>query len=153
LTECALDVLVARGGEEALKLASSTTVRLVLLLLPLPGMAAHDTCARIRLLPNYAAVPILLLGNPPDAAEREAAKRAGVTRLLSLPVSIIGLKQAVLPLLGGAAPRPVSAMPWKRRPDPTPAFGETRKLAQAPRLLEIYRRGRVSRSTRTDWIR
>ncbi len=154
LAECALAVLMAAAGEEAIGLAHSTIARLVFLHEPASYAAALDISTRIRLIPSYVSVPIILLGAQHHSNMREAAAQVGVTLLLSPPISFTGLKQAILPLLGAAPPDAPLSQEWKRPPEPRPAYWEAPELTQAPKLLAIYRGGSsLHTSRRTNWYR
>ncbi|HSZ90368.1 MAG TPA: response regulator [Acetobacteraceae bacterium] len=155
LMECGFLVLLVWDGLEALETASSTSVRLVLLDVRMPHMDGLQACARIRDLPGYGCVPIVMLSGYASAAMRAAAEQAGANLFLVKPISNLALKQAILPLLGATSVQPAVSFEWKRQPEPSPAYGEAKELAQGRRVLEIYRRANVSTkpSRGPDWFR
>jgi CheY-like chemotaxis protein len=155
LMECGFLVLLVWDGLEALEIASTTSARLVLLDVRMPHMDGLQACARIRELPGYESVPIVMLSGYGNTAMRAAAKRAGANLFLTKPISNLALMQAILPLLGAAPVQQAVSFEWKRQPEPSPAYGETHELAQGRRLMEIYRRANVSAkpSRRSDWFR
>ena len=103
LMECGFLVLLVWDGLEALETASSTSVRLVLLDVRMPHMDGLQACARIRDLPGYGCVPIVMLSGYASAAMRAAAEQAGANLFLVKPISNLALKQAILPLLGATS--------------------------------------------------
>ena len=153
LMECGFQVLLVWNGLEALEIASTTSARLVLLDVRMPHMDGLQACARIRDLPGYESVPIVMLSGYGNPAMRAAAEQAGASLFLTKPISNLALMQAILPLLGAASVQQAVSFEWKRQPEPSPAYGEKQELAQGRRLLEIYRRANVSPSRRSDWFR
>ena len=150
LNECKLHVLIAGNDDEAVNYARSILARLVVLLYrPMSDRGSLHTCAEIRGLPNYARVPILLIGPKLDLATRDLAAKIGVNAMLTMPISTLALKQAVLPLLGVAPPDPTMAVEWTRRTEPLRAFGGAKELVDGRRVVDIYRRG--STPNRTNW--
>jgi CheY-like chemotaxis protein len=74
-------VLAAADGQAALdQLARIDHVSLVLLDLLMPGMNGWDFFAKIRSLPAYAAVPVVVHSSVPSRAPQ------GVTRVLQKPL-------------------------------------------------------------------
>jgi CheY-like chemotaxis protein len=154
LAECAVEVLPTDNGAQAVELAHGVAARLVLLHMPGSNLRAFDTCGRIREVPGYSAIPIVLIGSPYSSGERAAAAQVGATALLALPFSTTELRQTIFPLLGFPAPGLGIATEWKPRREPPPAFGEPKELARGSRLLGLYRRGNQSLvSRRTNWLR
>ncbi len=155
LMDCGLLVLLVRDGAEAVELASSTSARLVLLDVRMPRMDGLQACAHIRGLPGYACVPIVMLSGYGNTATRAAAEQVGANLFLTKPISNFALRQAILPLLGVGLVGQAASFEWKRQPEPSPAYGETRELARGRKVLEIYRRADVSATTsrEPDWFR
>ena len=110
-------------------------------------------CAQIRGLPNYAPVPIVLIGPPKlDLATRDLAADVGINLLLAVPISTLALKQAILPLLGVAPPETMMAVEWQRRPEPAPAFGEVKEFAEGRRFIDLCRNSSTPTiQRRTNW--
>ncbi len=155
LTDCGFSVLLAWDGVEAVEAANTTSARLVVLDVKMPRMDGLQACARIRDLPGYARVPIVILSGHRSAAMRAAAEQAGANLFLAKPISSFAFRQAILPLLGVVLVEQATSFEWKRQPEPPPAYGEPKALAQGRKLLEIYRRANVSAkpSRRSDWFR
>lgn len=149
LIECHLQVLRAASTQEAAEHAHWTRARLVVLGIRMPVVHSLRICAQIRSLPEYALVPIVLLGGRLDAEHQQAAAAAGATRLVALPVSIFALKDVVLPLLGADPPPPAPAMRWEPKQEPRPVFGEHKAFDDGRRLAHFGQ----SATRRTDWHR
>lgn len=94
------EVLAARTGGDALAIADTTPLDLVLLDLMLPGLSGWEVLLRLRHHPNLAGVPIAILtasANPPEA---ERARQLGASDYLVKPISADELVQRVEQLLG-----------------------------------------------------
>lgn len=144
-------VLLVRDGQEAVELACSMLAKLVLLDVRMPHLDGLEACASIRALPSYAAIPIVILSGYDNERIRETASRAGATRFLTKPISSLELKQAIFPLLGVDPAIRMAYVEWKRRPEPTPAYGEKSEFAYGRRVLDICRRS-VRQSGGADWF-
>ena len=92
-------IFLAADGVEAVEYARGMNAELVLLDFQMPRLDGVDTCALIRSLPNYAAVPIVLLTAYDSVDLRRRAAQAGATAVFSKPFSATALRAAVLPLI------------------------------------------------------
>jgi CheY-like chemotaxis protein len=155
LDGCDLHVIPVADGLEAVEMACTTVARLVILDLKMPRLNGLQACERMRRLPGYAEVPIIMLSIYDGVTTRQASEKAGANLFLSKPISKQTLKQHVLRVLGVALPESPAAQEWSRRVEPAPAYGERQELAEGRTLLDIYRRGSVPRGVlrRTDWFR
>jgi CheY-like chemotaxis protein len=155
LMECGFQVLLAGDGLEAVAMASSTPARLVLLDVKMPHMDGLQACVRIRDLPGYSHIPIVMLSGYGNDRIRAAAEQAGASLFLAKPISNLDLKQGILPLVGTASVETAASFEWKRQPEPSPAYGETQELARGLRVLQIHRRGSMTAKglRRSDWFR
>lgn len=97
LTSIGLDVQLACHGYEAVGLAARSQAMLILLDLAMPGLDGVAACTRIRALPGYAAIPIVVLTAKLDPQVTAAAIAAGATLVLSKPFQPAALLQALLP--------------------------------------------------------
>lgn len=95
LVSMGLDVRLACHGHEAVGLAGRIPATLVLLDLSMPGLDGMSACARIRSLPGYETVPIIVLTGKHDAPAKEAAAAAGATLFLTKPFQPAALLQAL----------------------------------------------------------
>jgi len=74
-----LEVLRAWDGEEALRLVETTTPDLVLLDIRMPRLDGIQTCAALRMRPETADIPILMLTADVDEESIGQAFAAGAT--------------------------------------------------------------------------
>jgi len=85
----------ATCGEEALALATELRPDLILLDVMMPGMNGYEVCRRIRLAPDLAPIPILMLTALDDAASRLEGINAGADDFLSKPFDRAELRARV----------------------------------------------------------
>ncbi|HSI84619.1 MAG: response regulator [Candidatus Methylacidiphilales bacterium] len=95
-------VVQAMSGEEALEKATAATATVDLLIIDvmMPGMDGFATVRKLRELPAYAALPIIMLTARGQADVREAAKGLGISDFFTKPFSPIELTSKVRQLLG-----------------------------------------------------
>lgn len=67
----------------------------------MPGRSGLDVLAELRRDPELATTPVLMLSARTQAADREAAARAGADRFLTKPFSPLELSAIVGELLEG----------------------------------------------------
>jgi CheY-like chemotaxis protein len=131
-------IFLAVDGAEALEYARGLNAELVLLDFQMPRMDGVDTCALIRRLPHYAAVPIVLLTAYDSVDLRRRAAQVGATAVFSKPFSATALRAAVLPLIAlgrdAAQARGRQAAPPAATPD---AHDD---LAAGRDVLSVYRK-------------
>jgi CheY-like chemotaxis protein len=102
--------LLARSGEEAVRIAAIQRPDLVLLDIHMPRMNGYEAAATIRAQPGLESVWIVVVSGATDAAERVA--EAGFDGYIFKPVdpeTLIGQIDGFL--LGPAAGRPVGDLP------------------------------------------
>jgi CheY-like chemotaxis protein len=92
-------LLLCANGEEAVQLAEQTLATLVLLDFRMPRMDGIEACRRIRELPRYALVPIVILTVFDGETSQRQARRAGATTFLAKPFSTNQLMAAINPLI------------------------------------------------------
>jgi two-component system chemotaxis response regulator CheY len=92
-------LLLCADGFEAVELANQTLATLVLLDLRMPRVDGIEACLRIRQLPRYASVPIVILTVFDGDVLRRRALRAGATAFVGKPFSRGALLQVVSPLI------------------------------------------------------
>ena len=160
---------------EAEKHAAETIARLVILSVParssshnIDPAALYDACARIRRLPHYGSVPILLLA-PEGNADRQhaAARKAGANSLVFKPVSFADLNGAAGSLLiPGTVPGlgasvhftnvvPVGSRRTISSPDTTPSSmdwgANNPRVETTPKGFGEPKMQEWARSTRLEW--
>jgi len=87
-----LEVLRAWDGEEALRLVETTTPDLVLLDIRMPRLDGIQTCAALRMRPETADIPILMLTADVDEESIGQAFAAGATDYMAKPPSPLALR-------------------------------------------------------------
>lgn len=85
LAEAGFEVLQASDGVEALDVARSTSVNLVLADVNMPRMDGITLVKELRGLGSYKFTPILMLTTEINAAKKQEAKAAGATGWLVKP--------------------------------------------------------------------
>lgn len=148
LPECGLQPLIVRTGPEAIDLARLVLAQLVILDVRATLREGLHACSDIRRIPAYISTPIIVLVSGADPVTLEAGRQAGVSRFVTLPISIFAMKQEILPLLGAALQRPTGYAEWKPRAEPSPAFGEQRAFVDGRSMLDVYRRAGTPRILR-----
>lgn len=105
---------VTSTPEEAVQLAMATIAHTVILeARQPPDLMAYDACLRIRQLPDYQAVPILLLYRGDDPRVYKAATEARASSVLMKPFSVYDLLVQLEPyVVDTMDPRAVAN--WRR---------------------------------------
>ena len=97
-------VITAADGEEAIATASAMRPDLVLLDLIMPRMQGFEVLRLLRTQPNMEGVPIVVLTNLSQDADRERAMTQGANGyLIKANMSLDALADAVGDVLKGAA--------------------------------------------------
>ena len=86
LLESDYHVIPAGSGPEALRLAETEDVDLVLLDAQMPGMDGFETCARLKANPATAGLPILLVGTPEEETVEAKGLLQGAADFLPRPI-------------------------------------------------------------------
>jgi len=76
-------VLMASNGEEALKALATNPVNVVLLDVAMPNMDGLTLLRHVRAMPDYQALPIIMLTASTDEAKRVKALDAGANVFLN----------------------------------------------------------------------
>jgi two-component system cell cycle response regulator len=85
------DVRTARGGEEALKIARSERIDVVLLDIMMPGLSGFDVCTALKSDPKTAPIPVVIVTALDGPADRVRALECGADDFLTKPVSDVAL--------------------------------------------------------------
>ena len=75
----------AENGSQALSMAAEIRPDIILLDVMMPGMSGFEVCKRLRLMPNLAEVPIVLVTALDDQESRMAGMKAGADDFVSKP--------------------------------------------------------------------
>jgi CheY-like chemotaxis protein len=100
-------LFLAANGMEAVEFAQHVHADLILLDMRMPQMDGLDACARIREMPRYQEIPIVILTAFDGENARRKAKRLGATAFFVKPFSTDSLLRSLVPLiaLGNQATR------------------------------------------------
>ncbi|WP_291317752.1 EAL domain-containing protein [Desulfuromonas sp.] len=99
LEEFGFEVCEAEGGREALEQIQKTCPDMVLLDVLMPGMDGFTTCAALRLLPEGAHVPVLMVTGLEDTESICQAYEAGATDFITKPLNYTILAHRILYIL------------------------------------------------------
>lgn len=92
--------LRASSGEEALTKARERLVDLMIVDVDLPGIDGIETVRRLRKLPNYAEVPVIVMTGSFRNDTKDLALEAGASSFINKPYSPTDLIDQVKRLLG-----------------------------------------------------
>ena len=81
------EVLIAANGLEGLRKALSEKPDLVVLDIMLPGIDGFEICHRLRIEPQTAQVPILMLSAKAQEVDKATALKEGADYYLTKPVA------------------------------------------------------------------
>jgi DNA-binding response OmpR family regulator len=81
------EVLPARSGEEALRIAADNTLHLAVLDLMMPGMDGHEVTRRLRAVEGDPRLPILILSAFAEDRQAALAIDAGADAYMRKPFS------------------------------------------------------------------
>jgi signal transduction histidine kinase/CheY-like chemotaxis protein len=98
------DVLPARSGNEALRLADSDHPDLILLDDQMPVLDGIETCRRLRQNPSTRNIPVILITGQDSASGQMDALLAGATDFAARPVTLSDLGMRMRLLLEGNPP-------------------------------------------------
>jgi CheY-like chemotaxis protein len=90
----------AASGEEALAAAQAHRIDLMLIDVDLPGIDGIETVRRLKQLPEYAGLPVIVLTGESRNRTRERAEEAGASAFFHKPYSPKLLLERVALLLG-----------------------------------------------------
>jgi DNA-binding response OmpR family regulator len=94
------EVVVARDGEEALRLVAASPPDLVVLDIMLPSVSGFEVCRRIRADPAARTARVLMLTARGRESEMQKGMAAGADAWMTKPFSTKELMEVVARLLG-----------------------------------------------------
>jgi len=115
LTEAGHDITEAADGEQALAAAARAPGDLVLTDLNMPGMGGLELIARLRAMPEYRRIPILILTTESSDGMKEQAKAAGADGWIVKPFNPERLIAVVDKVLRRASGGDVTAVTRRRQ--------------------------------------
>lgn len=95
MLETSATVLTAAHGADALRIARSTPLDVVVVDVLMPGMDGWEVCAGIKTYPATRAIPVIILTSLDTATSMEPARRAGAEAVLMKPCPIERLAGAI----------------------------------------------------------
>ena len=101
LTKHGHEVLLAADGKEAMQLARSRTIDLVLSDINMPGMSGISLVHKLRRLKNCEDIPIIMITTETSDYKKDKAKDTGASGWISKPITEQRLINAVDSMLGG----------------------------------------------------
>ncbi len=92
-------VLTANNGFQALKIAKSEELDIIILDLMLPGVDGFEVCHQLRDDPGTAKLPILILSGKNEEKDMAEAFKVGANAYMSKPVKPLELHNQIQDLL------------------------------------------------------
>jgi twitching motility two-component system response regulator PilG len=92
-------LFLAANGLEAVEFAQRTPADLVLLDMRMPQLDGLEACARIREIPRYQDIPIVILTAFDGEVARRKARRLGATAFFIKPFTTDSLLRSLAPLI------------------------------------------------------
>jgi DNA-binding response OmpR family regulator len=89
------EVRGAYTGQDGLTLLPLEQPDIMLLDLMLPDMEGFEVCARVRAMPDFAQMPVLVISARVDPDAMDRAERAGANGYLTKPIKMPELLAAV----------------------------------------------------------
>lgn len=89
------ETLVAKDGDEAIRLAKQRAPDVILMDIVMPGMNGYQATRHLAQNPSTAAIPIVIVSTKTQEADRVWGLRQGAVRYLTKPVSDDDLVAAV----------------------------------------------------------
>lgn len=99
LSAALYDVVPAASGVEALEIAASGGIDIVIMDMMMPGMTGAETCRKMRADPAMATIPVILVTACDDREARMEGLSAGADDFLTKPVDELALLARVRSLL------------------------------------------------------
>lgn len=91
------------GGPKAVEQVQALQPDVLILDVMLPGLSGHDILAQLRVMPDFAGLPVLMLTAKGQGRDREMAEQAGANMFMAKPFSNAKILAAVRQLGAGPA--------------------------------------------------
>jgi CheY-like chemotaxis protein len=79
------DVTSASSAEHALELIATTVPDLIIADVVMPGMTGFELCQRLKAMPSYKQIPVILISGIVDSAVQSQARDSGAESVVSKP--------------------------------------------------------------------
>jgi CheY-like chemotaxis protein len=93
------EITLLNDGREALGYLKTNTPNLIVIDVSMPVLDGIEVCARIKKLPRFAKVPVVVLTSMNDAQTRVRAIEAGASQIIYKPLTGKNFLQTVQVLL------------------------------------------------------
>lgn len=93
-------VLLANSGERALTMAAADQPDLILMDVNMPGLTGYSTCIQLKLSPQTAHIPVLLMTAMDDDENIRQAMKVGADGFVSKPLDVHGMLGKIVSLTG-----------------------------------------------------
>ena len=100
LKTAAYELVMARNGKEALKMATAEKPDLILLGVMMPEMDGFEACRRLREMQEMRATPIIMVTTRGEEENVEAGFTSGCNDYITKPIDNFELLSKVRNLLG-----------------------------------------------------
>jgi CheY-like chemotaxis protein len=101
LEKAKYNVTTASSGDEALKIIESDTFDLIILDIMMPGLDGWETAKKIKSIPGFANVPIVMLTVKYQIEDKvKSIEKVGAARHITKPVDGPKLIETIQTLLG-----------------------------------------------------
>ncbi|MBD2122793.1 response regulator [Trichocoleus sp. FACHB-262] len=97
-------VLVSDSAVDALSVLGREKVALLLLDVSMPGIDGLEFCRTVRKLPQFEALPIIMLTARDRAFDKVQGRLAGASEYLTKPFDATQLRQLIQKFVGAQAP-------------------------------------------------
>ncbi|MGI8549467.1 MAG: response regulator [Dehalococcoidia bacterium] len=94
-----VQILEAKDGTEALRIARAERPELILLDVQMPGMSGFEVCRMLKEEPETAPITVIMLTSQSQPSARQLGKQVGANEYLTKPFSPLQLIHMVEGLL------------------------------------------------------
>ena len=135
------EVITAESGSIGLELARRHRPHVMIVGLDMPDLAGDAVCREVKNDPELRDVPVVLITNADDAADRERSVRAGADDVLTKPIHRISLIQSGHRFIRYSEVRGLKRVPMvapvKLGPDGTGIEGVSRDVSRGGMMVEF----------------
>ncbi len=96
------EILCARDGEEAIRMAQDDNPDIILLDILLPKMNGYEVCQSVKSDPTMSHIKVLVISGVAQKSNRQKAREVGADAFIAKPFDPIALVKKVEELLSSA---------------------------------------------------